>query len=440
MSIFKSMWTQTTEKAYLVGIDTPGGKKLWNINESLDELEELAKTAGVEVIGRTYQRLKQPRPSTYIGAGKVEEIKNTLSHLDECTVIFDDELNPGQQRNLETILGEQIKVIDRTALILDIFARHAYSKEGQIQVELAQYEYRLPRLTRMWTHLVRQAGGRSAGNLGGVGLRGPGETQLEADRRLIQKRITLLKKQLQEVRIHRRHSHLQRKKSGIPVVVLVGYTNAGKSSLLNALSRAQVKAEDKLFATLDPTTRRVRLPCGRIVLFTDTVGFIKKLPHNLIAAFRATLEGILEADLILHVADISHPMAASQVEISDQVLKDLVLNGQGADKASLLVWNKIDLLRSSIGPEKENHGILTVSALTGQGIPELLSCIETILNNELVNVTMEIPYTEGALLNGIYSKGRVNNKMHTETGTKIQALVPHAFLARIEKYLINVDK
>lgn len=434
MSISKTIITETKEKAYLVGIDTPGGKKLWNINESLDELEQLAKTAGVDVIGRTYQRLKQPRPSTYIGSGKVEQIKNALSHLDACTVIFDDELSPGQQRNLERILGKQIKVIDRTALILDIFARHAYSKEGQIQVELAQYEYRLPRLTRMWTHLIRQAGGRSGGNLGGVGLRGPGETQLESDRRLIQKRITLLKKQLREVRLHRHHYRLRRRKSGIKVVVLVGYTNAGKSSLLNALSNASIKTEDKLFATLDPTTRRVRLPCGRIILFTDTVGFIKKLPHNLVAAFRATLEGILEADIILHVADISHPMADAQVKITEAVLSE-----QGAgDKSSLLVWNKIDLVKSSSGPEKENcHGMLTVSALTGEGIQDLLLCIENILNNELINATMEIPYTEGALLNGIYSTGQVNYQIHTETGTKIQALVPPAMLEKVKKYLVE---
>lgn len=429
-----SIWTENSEKAYLVGIDTPGGRKLWNINESLDELEQLAKTAGVEVTGRTYQRLKQPRPATYIGSGKVEQIKDELSRFDTYTVIFDDELSPGQQRNLEKILGEQIKVIDRTALILDIFARHAYSKEGQIQVELAQYEYRLPRLTRMWTHLIRQAGGRSGGNMGGVGLRGPGETQLEADRRLIQKRITLLKKQLREVRLHRKHYRLRRQKSGIKVVALVGYTNAGKSSLLNTLSNADIKTEDKLFATLDPTTRRVQLPCGRIVLFTDTVGFIKKLPHNVVAAFRATLEGILEADIILHVADISHPMVGAQVEVTEKVLAE-----QGAgDKPSLLVWNKIDLVTPGSTPEAGSYqGLLTVSAVTGEGIPDLLLCIENLLNNELINVTVEIPYTEGELLSGIYSCGRVNYKMHTDSGTKIQALIPRAFFNKIETYLVK---
>lgn len=429
-----STWIEAAEKAYLVGIDIPGDKKLWGIDESLDELEQLAKTAGVIVIGRTYQRLKQPRPSTYIGAGKVEEIKEIVSTLDACTIIFDDELSPGQQRNLEEILGEHIKVIDRTALILDIFARHACSREGQIQVELAQYEYRLPRLTRMWTHLIRQAGGREGGSFGGVGLRGPGETQLEADRRLIKKRITRLKQQLEDVRLHRRHYRVRRKKSGIKVVALAGYTNAGKSSLLNRLSNASVIAEDKLFATLDPTTRRVRLPGGRVVLFTDTVGFIKKLPHQVVAAFRATLEGITEADVILHVADISHPMARAQVATTEKVLQE-----QGAgDKPSLIVWNKFDLVKSSsLLPDDHYKDLLTISVLTGEGIDKLLLCLENLVNKELLNITFEIPYSEGALLSNIFIHGQVNHVVHTDRGTKIQALVPPVFLEKVKKYRVR---
>ncbi|MBN2442912.1 MAG: GTPase HflX [Spirochaetales bacterium] len=423
-----------TEKAYLVGIDVPGEHSLWTIDESLNELELLAKTAGIEVVGRTSQRLAQPRPATYIGEGKVTEIKNAISHVKGCTVIFDDELSPGQQRNLEKLLGDDIRVIDRTALILDIFARHAYSKEGQIQVELAQYEYRLPRLTRMWTHLIRQAGGRAGGSIGGVGLRGPGETQLESDRRFIKKRIILLKKQLDDVRLHRQHHRMRRKKSGISVVALVGYTNAGKSSLLNRLSNAGVISEDKLFATLDPTTRRVTLPGGRVVLFTDTVGFIKKLPHHVVAAFRATLEGIAEADIILHVADISHPMAGAQVETTEKVLFE-----QGAGNTpSVLVWNKSDLVKNKFTIDY-NHGKnnLTISALTGEGIPELLVCIEDMINKQLRSVTLEIPYAESALLNRIYKECQVNEIVHTDNGTIIKALVPPSFMDKVKAFCTN---
>jgi GTP-binding protein HflX len=419
------------ERAYLVGIRIHRDSDLWGIDDSLDELAQLADTAGVKVVGRTCQHLKQLQPATYIGRGKVEEIRNAVETLGARTVIFDDELNPGQQKNLEEILGEHIKVIDRTALILDIFAKHAFSREGQIQVELAQYEYRLPRLTRMWTHLIRQAGGRPGGEAGGVGLRGPGETQLETDRRLIQKRISLLKRELEEVRFHRKHHRAQRRKKGLSVIALVGYTNAGKSSLLNALSSSDVPVEDKLFATLDPTTRRVRLPGGRFVLLTDTVGFIKKLPHNLVAAFRATLEGITEADMLLHVADISHPMVKAQVKITDTVLLE-----QGiSHKPVLVVWNKIDRVKMISSDTHENYtGLLTVSARTGEGMDNLLRCIEAMLNQELTTVFAEIPYKEGSLVHEIYQSGYVHDKKFVSNGTRIKALVPGVLAARLARY------
>ncbi len=285
------------ERAYLVGAEVKGRRPRWRLQDSVAELAELARTAGVEVVGRAEQQLEAIKPATYIGKGKVEELKLLAIELDVDTIIFDDELSPTQQRNLEEELG--LKIVDRTALILDIFAKHARTREGALQVELAQYVYRLPRLTRAWTHLAQQAGGGTArGGAGGVGLRGPGETQLETDRRFIRQHIVQLKRQLEDVRTHREQHRRRRKKQGLPVVSLVGYTNAGKSTLLNALTHAGVLATDMLFATLDPVTRRLLLPGGKEVLLTDTVGFIQKLPTQLVAAFRATLEEIGEADLL----------------------------------------------------------------------------------------------------------------------------------------------
>ncbi len=278
------------------------------------ELRLLADTAGLNVVGESTQNLDQPHPDTYIGSGKVEEIKALAEETLTDVVIFDTELSPRHQRELEEKFQNRIRVLDRTALILDIFAQHASTREGILQVELAQYEYRLPRLTRAWTHLARQAGGASgrSGSAGGVGLRGPGETQLEVDRREIRTRISSLKAELEKVRAHRSRYRSQRKRSQIPIVALVGYTNAGKSTLLNYLSHSNVYVANQLFATLDPTTRRVQLPDNHWVLFTDTVGFIQKLPTQLIAAFRATLEEITEADLLLHMVDITHPNALAQ--------------------------------------------------------------------------------------------------------------------------------
>ena len=338
------------------------------------ELALLADTAGLDVVGQVYQRLERPNPQTYIGPGKVEEVRMLAEETLAEVVLFDEELSPRHLRELEKIFGDKLRVLDRTALILDIFAQHAATREGALQVELAQYEYRLPRLTRAWTHLARQAGGGGgrSGSVGGVGLRGPGETQLEVDRRDIRRRISHLKEELEKVRTHRQQYRSRRKKSRIPVVAMVGYTNAGKSTLLNKLSAADVYVADQLFATLDPTTRRVQLPGGNLALFTDTVGFIQKLPTELVAAFRATLEEITEADLLLHVVDVTHANAWAQAEAVYQVLSDI----SAGDIPILTVLNKIDLL---VNPEAAQEAIdefpnsAAISALTGRGIPEMLT-------------------------------------------------------------------
>jgi GTP-binding protein HflX len=296
------------ERAYLVGVHIRGSSPLLSVEESLDELAMLAETADMAVIGRTHQVLNQVDVKTFIGSGKLDEILDIAIAMDVQTVIFDDELSPRHQRELEKRFGDKVKVIDRSTLILDIFAQHARTKEGALQIELAQYEYRLPRLTRQWTHLARQAGGGGSrsGNAG-VGLRGPGETQLEVDKREIGRKITKLKADIEQVRRHRERYRHQRVKDKVPVISLVGYTNAGKSTLFRSLTGANVYTADQLFATLDPTTRKLNLPSGRQVVLTDTVGFIQKLPTTLIIAFHATLEEISEADIIMHVVDISHP-------------------------------------------------------------------------------------------------------------------------------------
>ena len=309
MDDFRDEGFAERERAFLVGAVVKGSRPLLAMSDSLDELALLADTAGMEVCGRASQQVERIHPATWIGAGKVEEVCNRLAECDAEVVIFDDELSPRHQRELEKRFGEDVKLLDRSALILDIFAQHASTREGALQVELAQYEYRLPRLTRQWTHLARQAGGA-----GGVGLRGPGETQLEVDRREIGRKIRKLKQDLALVRAHRGRYRSRRSQGNIPVVALVGYTNAGKSTLFRALTDAGVYVADQLFATLDPTTRKVRLPSGRDVLLTDTVGFIQKLPTTLIEAFQATLEEVLEADMALHVVDASHPNAFQHIE------------------------------------------------------------------------------------------------------------------------------
>ncbi len=366
----------TVERAFLVGVGSKTvDNRTWSVKDSLQELSYLTKTAGADVVGMLTQNLDVPSPAYYIGKGKIEGLINLKEQTPYDTVIFDDELSPRQQRNLEDILG--VKVIDRSALILHIFARKARTHEGKLQVELAQHQYLLPRLVGQWQHLERLGGG--------IGTRGPGESQLETDRRLINKRINLLQRKIEGVRKHRALYRRRRKETGTPIVALVGYTNAGKSTLFNTLSKASVDVEDKLFSTLDPVTRRLTFPNGQQSLVTDTVGFINKLPLSIIAAFRATLEELDEADLLLHVVDITHKNAADQCLTVEKILSDLNLQS----KPKLTVFNKLDLFLSSEVELRSlttipclaeeillpNEDIVLVSAVKGWGMHELLNNI-----------------------------------------------------------------
>ena len=352
----------------MVGVEVKGARNTWSIDDSLEELALLAFTAGAEVVGALVQRLQRPTPTYYLGKGKLEELAALREEVGYDVVLFDDELSPTQQRNLEQAL--EVKIIDRTALILDIFAKRARTHEGRLQVELAQHVYLLPRLVGQWSHLERLGGG--------IGTRGPGESQLETDRRLIRQKIHRLQREIEGVRKHRALSRRQRTLQGIPLVSLIGYTNSGKSTLLNSLSNAGVFVEDKLFATLDPTTRRLTIPIKNEVLITDTVGFIQKLPYTVIAAFRATLEELEEAALLLHVIDITHRNAVEQSITVEKILTELGLG----DKPRIAVLNKIDLLAPSeedIGEFssaiiKDQEAVL-ISAAQGWGLSGLLERI-----------------------------------------------------------------
>lgn len=431
------------ERAFLVGAEVRGSRPLLPLEKSLSELALLADTAGIEIVGQATQYLNNIDPSTYIGSGKVQEIIDAVKDLGAQTVIFDDELSPRHQRELNKLFGNDIKVIDRSALILDIFAQHASTREGALQVELAQYEYRLPRLTRQWTHLARQAGGGGArGGSGGVGLRGPGETQLEVDKREIGRKITKLKEDIEGVREHRSRHRRQRRKTGIPVVAVVGYTNAGKSTLLNALTDSNVYAADQLFATLDPTTRRVTLPSGRQVLFTDTVGFIQKLPTTLIAAFRATLEEIMEADVILHVVDVSHPNVLAQIEAVEDTLAEIDIPRM----PQILAWNKMDKLGPDeqatmpvIASAEDYVKQVQTSALQKQGIDDLLQAVEEALASRLRNHRLLIPYERGDLVSLLFEKARVNSQDHTATGVVVDAELPIYLVERFAQYECDED-
>jgi GTP-binding protein HflX len=363
------------ERALLVGVGSRVSNHDWSIADSLEELSYLTKTAGANVIGTLTQKLDAPSPTYYVGKGKIEELINLEEQISYDTVIFDDELSPRQQRNLEEALG--VKVIDRTALILHIFARKARTHEGKLQVELAQHQYLLPRLIGQWSHLERLGGG--------IGTRGPGESQLETDRRLIRKRINLLQHKIESVRKQRALYRRRRRETGTPIVALVGYTNAGKSTLFNTLSKASVEVENKLFSTLDPVTRRLALPTGQRFLITDTVGFIHKLPPSIIAAFHATLEELDEADLLLHVVDITHKNAANQCLTVEKILRELNL----ANKPKITVFNKLDLALSSEVELKAltaiphfeaeivlpSEDVALISAARGWGLNELLNKI-----------------------------------------------------------------
>jgi GTP-binding protein HflX len=420
--------TADRKRTLLIGVEVKQSRPLFNVKESLAELARLADTAGVQVVGEISQRVARIHPATFVGSGKAQEIRLLAEEAEAEMVIFDDELSPRHQRELQEVLGDGALLLDRTALILDIFAQHAHTREGQLQVELAQLEYRLPRLTRMWTHLARQAGGRAGGSHGGVGLRGPGETQLEVDHRIISQRIDRLKVEIEKVRAHRSRYRARRRRSAIPVVAIVGYTNSGKSTLLNRLSGADVPTGDKLFATLDPTTRRVRLPSGLEALFTDTVGFIQKLPTTLVVAFRATLEEITEADLLLHVVDATHPQAAAQAEAVEETLAELEID----TIPTIVALNKIDL---ADGRKLSVHyeGASGISALTGAGMQKLLERTDRELSSTWVRIDVVIPYQQGALAALFHEQGVVEQETHTGAGVRILGKVPGRLAYRFQQ-------
>ncbi|HLO28735.1 MAG TPA: GTPase HflX [Anaerolineales bacterium] len=428
------------EHAFLVGVELYQQKSFLSLEDSLTELSLLSDTSGLEVVGELTQKLDRPHVKTYIGPGKVDELKHLVEETLSQVVIFDDELSPRHQRELQEELGRNVRVLDRTALILDIFAQHAHTSEGMLQVELAQYEYYLPRLTGQWTHLERQAGGGGgrAGSTGGVGLRGPGETQLEVDKRAIRKRISHLKKELEKVRAHRMRYRSQRKRSRIPTVALVGYTNAGKSTLLNKIANSDVYVANQLFATLDPTTRRVELPGGYQALFTDTVGFIQKLPTTLVEAFHATLEEIVEADLLLHVVDISHPNALNQFESVQQTLDEL-----GANHIPIVTaLNKVDQLRD---PESARDIVsrfsksAAISALNGSGIKDLLRVVQEELYETYTPILVRLPYQQGALISLFHEAGQVEKIEHGRGSVLMQGRIPGRLLAQFNNWQVGTN-
>ena len=420
-----------------MGVEIYGQSGLLPLADSLQELALLAETAGLEVVGELTQQLNRPHAKTFIGSGKVNELKAFVEETLAQVVIFDDELSPRHQRELEILLGKDVRLLDRTSLILDIFAQHAKTSEGMLQVELAQYEYYLPRLTRAWAHLARQAGGGGgrAGSVGGVGLRGPGETQLEVDRRVISKRISQIKKELEKVRAHRLRHRDKRKKSRLPIVALVGYTNTGKSTLLNQLAKADVYVADQLFATLDPTTRRVELPGGYQSLFTDTVGFIQKLPTTLIAAFRATLEEIAEADLLLHVVDISHPNALNHFEAVEETLVDI----NAGHIPVITALNKVDLLND---PQKAQLALehypraIAISAREKTGMMELKALLQKSLYETYTPILVRLPYQEGNLISIFHEAGQIERIEHERGGVLIQGRLPGRLIAQYDGWEI----
>ena len=420
------------ERAFLVNVHYNNGD--WSTEASLEELALLCETANLNVVGSATQNLSHPNSRTYVGSGKLDEIADQRITLGADVVVFDDELSPAQLRNIEKRLDA--KVIDRPMLILDIFAQRAFTHEGRLQVELAQLEYMLPRLTRMWSHLSRQA-------VGGVGLRGPGETQLEVDRRLARTRISQLKDQLSEVHRHRELYRERRRRNNVPVVALVGYTNAGKSTLLNRLSDATVLQEDKLFATLDPTTRRIKLPGGDPILLTDTVGFINNLPTTLIAAFRATLEEIEEATVLLHVLDITHPNAPEQADTVRAILDELGVS----DKPTITALNKIDSIDadlSRLGIESDldlPDDYVPISARTGRGLDTLLERIELTVARSRNRVRLDvcIPYERSELVDLFHRAGQVELEEHNEQGTRMTGMVPARVSARFAPFIQSIS-
>ena len=413
---------KTQERALLIGLEKKGVSK-WDLHDSLEELRELAHSAGAKVVDTVTQKLQKPTAPYYIGRGKAEAIKESCQNQQVTSVIFDDELSPAQGRNLENLLAR--KVLDRTQLILDIFAQRARSREGRLQIELAQLQYLLPRLTRMWHHLSRQTGG--------IGTRGPGETQLEVDRRRVQERIARLERELQAVRKTRAIQREGRKRHQWPVAAVVGYTNAGKSTLLNLLTGADLVAEDKLFATLDPTTRSFVLPNKQRLLLTDTVGFLRKLPHTLIESFKATLEEVSEADLLIHIVDVSHPRVDEQMQAVDTVIKELDAFG----KQTVIVFNKIDNLQNrELAESFVNRfpGSVPISARTGEGVNKLVDALEEALSSWRLRSRFRIPANESALIAEIHRVGHVLELRYEGSDALIVAHVPPDLAQKLERY------
>ncbi len=415
------------ERVVLVSVWTSGTQE--DADNAMAELKLLAETAGSEVLEALVQRRSQPDPATYIGRGKVEEVAEVVRATGADTVICDGELQPAQLRNLEDRI--KVKVVDRTALILDIFASHAKSAEGKAQVELAQLQYLKQRLRGWGGNLSRQAGGRAAGGAG-IGGRGPGETKLETDRRRIHHRIAQLRRKLREMDATREGKRAERRRNRVPSVAIVGYTNAGKSSLLNRLTGAGVLVEDALFATLDPTTRRTETRDGRVFTLTDTVGFVRHLPHDLVEAFRSTLEESATADLLLHVVDASDPDPEGQIAAVRQVLAEI----GASDVPELLVCNKADLAdETTLLALRAGHpGCVVVSARTGHGLAELADAVEARLPNPEVRVETLIPYSRGDLMDRIHRTGTIETLEHTGEGTRVCARVHPGLAEELGEY------
>ena len=411
------------ERAYLVGLETQGAKL--EAEDSLSELATLVAAAGGKVVGRTMQRRRAPDPNTFVGKGKVATLAVEAKRLAVDLIVCDEELSPRQQRGLEEILA--VRVVDRSAVILDIFAKHAQTKEGRLQVEVAQLEYMRPRLRGMWQHLERLGGG--------VGTRGPGETQLESDRRVVERRLADLKARLALVEQQRERSRRSRSKEGLFLAALVGYTNAGKSTLLNALTGADVLVADQPFATLDPTTRRTALPNGTVVLLSDTVGFVNKLPPTLVAAFHATLEELGDADLLVHVVDVSHPNLHERMRVVDDTLKELGLGEcprlMALNKADALRGAEGEALREALGAEFP-HAVF-VSSLTGGGVDGLRVRLAIEAARGWQTVAVRLPHSAGALLHRIREHGSLRRAEYGESGIYVEAEVPPAFAAEIER-------
>ena len=419
---------QDTERVFMVGVQLKADNA-WCVEESMDELSELVTTAGAIVVGRGSQRLDKFNAATFIGPGKAKEFSVECKESNVDTVVFDEELNPAQGRNLEKIF--ECKILDRTALILDIFSQRAQTREGKLQVELAQLNHLLPRLTRFWTHLSRQKGG--------IGMRGgDGESQLEVDRRKVRERIGKIQRDLDLVMRNRDVQRTGRKRNQWPLGSMVGYTNAGKSTLFNAITGASTLSEDKLFATLDPTTRRLKLPTNQNVLLSDTVGFIRKLPHDLIDAFKATLEEVIEADLLLHIVDVSSPYAEEQIEAVNLVLKDLGVE----EKQTLMIFNKVDRISSS-GLSKrftdQYSNSIAVSAKTGEGFNELMAELGKQLRPIRQMVGISIPHSKSDIIARLHEVGQVLERNYDGDEAIFKALIPPNYLDYFEPYLTNED-